>query len=100
MTEKEYKRVAKQLEKLCKNLRDLMSVNRPQDIFNVLVGHAPAADVDMIALFVINMQASFILRVCETVREYDAQCATDAKECSECDAREGCPDRKDGEWIH
>ena len=98
MNEKDFVKLSKKMEKLCKNLHDIMSRYSPKDMFNVLMSAAPADDVEIVALFVTNMQAQFLMKMCDIVRKIDT-CDSDAQICESCESKEGCPDRKDTQWI-
>lgn len=99
MTEKQYNKLAKKMEKLCKGLHDLMENYRPEELCEILMTSAPPEDVEVVGLFTINMQAAFTKRICDMVYAADEQCESDASICATCDSKETCPDRKDNVWI-
>lgn len=81
----EWIREERSLSMVCREIR-LLDINNGE------------IDVEIVALFVANMQAQFLMKMCDIVRKIDT-CDSDAQICESCESKEGCPDRKDTQWI-
>lgn len=99
MTDKTYKQISKKLEKVCNALTEMMQKHQPDEIFEVLITGAPPEDVELIALFSLNMQKQFVQKMMDIVYQTDEECYSNAEICSTCGDKETCPDRKDQLWM-
>jgi protein subunit release factor A len=89
MTEKEYKKISKKLEKLHKPLDELMASHQPKDIMEVLMVAAPPLEVELIGLFVANMTSYFIHSAIDRV--WQAEAENSEENCEDCPYQDDCP---------